>query len=146
MDDITDVDYWHAKRVLENFDHKSLGDYHDLYVQSEALSLPNLFWNFRNKCIEICELHSAHSLSAPWLALQTCLKKTEVKLELLTDINMLLMAGKEIRGEIYHALYRYAKARNNYMQNYDRTIRYSVFRCKQFAWMGNDSKISGRWF
>ena len=101
---------------------------------------------FEKKCIEKNEFDPDHFLSPHGLAWQACLKKTEVKLELLTDINMLLMAGKEIRGEIYHALYRYAKARNNYMQNYDRTIRYSVFRCKQFAWMCNDSKIPGRWF
>ena len=39
-------------------------------------------------------------------------KKTEVKLELLTDIDMLLMVEKGIRGEICHATRRYAKANN----------------------------------
>ena len=46
-------------------------------------------------------------------------KKTSVKLELLTDIGMLLMYEKGIRGGIYDAVYRYAKANNKYMSNYD---------------------------
>ena len=44
-----------------------------------------------SKCIEIYELDSAHFLSAPGLAWQACLKKTEVKLEFLTENDMLLM-------------------------------------------------------
>ena len=48
------------------------------------------------------------------------LKKTKVKLDLLTDIDMLLMVGKGIRGGLYHSIYRYAKANNNYMKDYDK--------------------------
>ena len=61
-------------------------------------------------------------MSAPALAWQGCLKKTEIKLQLLTDINMLLMVEKEIRGGIYHAIHRYANANNKYMKNYDKKI------------------------
>ena len=53
--------------------------------------LADVFENFRNTCIKIYELHPAHFSSAPGLAWQTCLKKAKVKLELLTDIDMLLM-------------------------------------------------------
>ena len=67
-----------------------------MYVQSDTLMLADVFENFRNKCIEICELYVAHFLSAPGLAWQAYLKKTEVKLELLTKIDMLLMAEKFI--------------------------------------------------
>ena len=45
-----------------------LGNYHDLYVQSDTLSLPDVFDSFRNKCIEKYELDPAHFLSAPGLA------------------------------------------------------------------------------
>ena len=47
-------------------------------------------------------------------------KKTSVKLELLTDYDMLLMTEEGIRGGIYHAIHRYAKANNKYMKNYDK--------------------------
>ena len=74
--------------------------------------LADVFENFRDKCIEIYELDPAHFLSAPGLAWQACLKKTKVKLELLTDIDMLLMVEKGIRGGICQAIHRYAKVNN----------------------------------
>ena len=48
------------------------------------------------------------------------LKKTKVKLDLLADVNMLLMMGKGIRGGLCHAIKRYVKAINKYMNNYDK--------------------------
>ena len=122
MEGITSVDYRYAKRVYKEFKSKSLGGYHDLYVQSDTLLLAEVLENFRNKCIEIYELDPAHFLSAPGLAWQCCLKKTEVELELLTNIDMLLMVEKGIRGGICHAIHRYAKANNKYMKNYDKNI------------------------
>ena len=80
LEDITDEDYAHTQKVFEEFKLKNLGDYHDLYVQSDTLLLADVFENFRNKCIEIYELDPAHFLSAPGLAWQACLKKARVKL------------------------------------------------------------------
>ena len=125
LEDITDKDYAHAQKVFEEFKLKNLGDYHDLYVQSDTLLLADVFENFRNKCIEIYELDPAHFLSAPGLAWQACLKKTKVELELLTNIDMLLMVEKGIRGGICQAIHRYAKANNKYMKNYDKNIESS---------------------
>ena len=110
MEGITSVDHRHAKRVYKEFKINNLGKYHDLYVQSDTLLLADVFENFRNKCIEIYKLDPAHFLSIPGLALQACLKKTEVKLELLTDTHMLLMVEKGTRGGISQAIHRYAKA------------------------------------
>ena len=120
MEDITDVDYRHRKTVFEYLINKNLGDYHDLYVESDILLLADVFENFRNMCIIVYELDTAHFLSAPGLAWQACLKKTEVKLELLFDVDMLLMVEKGIRVGIFHAIYRYAKANNKYMKNYNK--------------------------
>ena len=53
MEDITDVDYRHAKRVFKSLNNKNLGDYHDLHVKSDTLLLPDVVENFRNKYIEI---------------------------------------------------------------------------------------------
>ena len=145
LEDITDEDYTHAQKVFEEFNLKNLSDYHDLYVQSDTLLLADVFENFRNKCIEIYELDPAHFLSAPGLAWQACLKKTEVELELLTDIDMLLMVEKGIQGEICHSIHRYTKANNEYMENYDKNIKSSYFMYLD----ANNlyvSKITCKWF
>ena len=120
MEDTTAVDCRHGKTAFEYLINKNLGDYHDLYVQSDTLLLADVFENFRNMCIKVYELDPAYFLSGPGLAWQACLKKTEVKLELLTDVDMLLMVEKGIRGGICHAIYRYAKANNKYMKNYNK--------------------------
>ena len=120
MKDIIDVDHRHAKRIFKNLNNKNLGDYHDLYVQSDTILLADVFKNFRNKCIEIYELDPAHFLSAPGLAWQVCLKKTDVKIELFSKNDILLMVEKGIRGGICHAIHRFAKANNKYMKNYDK--------------------------
>ena len=65
MEDITDIDYRHTKRVFEIFNNKNIGDYYDLYVQSDTLLLADVFENFRHMCLEEYELDPAHFLSAP---------------------------------------------------------------------------------
>ena len=49
----------------------------------------------------------------------------KVKLVLLTDIDMLLIDEKGIRGVICHSIHRYAKANNKYMKNYDKDMESS---------------------
>ena len=111
---------WNGKQVFKEIKLKHLGDYHDLYVQSDTLLLADVFKNFRNTCIKVYELDPAHFLSSPGLAWQACLKKTKVKLELLTNVDMLLIVEKGIRGGICHAIYRYAKANNKHIKNYNK--------------------------
>ena len=120
MEDITDVDHRHAKRVFKNLSNKNIGDYHDLYVQSDTLLVADVFENIRNMCIKVYELDPAHFLSAPGLAWEACLKKTGVELELLRDLDMLLILEKGIRGRICHAILRYAKANNKYIKDYNK--------------------------
>ena len=112
---ITDEGYSYAKKVWNAFKIKDLGEYHDLYVQSDTSLLADVFENFRDKCIENDEIHSAQFLSAPGLAWKACLK-----LELLTDNGMFLMFEKGIRRKMCQATYRYAKANNKYKNNYDK--------------------------
>ena len=120
MEYITDADYVHAKRACKDFEIENLGECYDLYVQSNTLLLADVFGNFRNMCLKIYELDPAKFLSAPELAWKATLKKTKVKLELLTDIDMLLIVEKSIRGGICRSIYRYAKANNKYMKDYDK--------------------------
>ena len=118
LEDITDKDYEDAQKVREVFEIKILGEYRNLYVQSDTLLLADVIENFRDKCTEIHDLDPAHFLPAPGLAWQAGLKKTRVNLELLTDIDMLLMVEKGIRGGICQAIHRHAKANNKHMKNY----------------------------
>ena len=61
--------------------------------------LADVFESFRNKCIKIQELDPAYFVSAPELAWQACLKKRGVKLELITDYDMILMIKKGLGVE-----------------------------------------------
>ena len=85
LENISDKDYAHAQKVWKVFEIKNRGDYHDLYVKSDTLLLPDVFENFRNMCLKIHKLDPVYFVSAPGLAWQVCIKKTEVKLELITD-------------------------------------------------------------
>ena len=87
--------------------------------------LADVIERFRERCIEIYGLDPSYLYSAPGLAWEACLKKTGVKLELLTDIDMLLMIEKAIKGGMCQSRHRYAKANNNYMKNYDKKIESS---------------------
>ena len=98
LERITNEGYEHAKRVWNVFNIKNIGEYHDLYVQSDTAQLSDVFENFRNICLKEYELDSTYFVSTPGLALEAMLKMTGVKIELLTDIDMVLMAESAIRG------------------------------------------------
>ena len=89
-----------------------------MYVQSNTLLLADVFENFRNMYLEIYELDPAKFLSALGLSWHAALKKTKVKLDVLTNIDMLSMVETGISGGICHFIYRFAKANNKYMNNY----------------------------
>ena len=86
IEDIVDADYAHTKSLCKGLEIKNLGEYHDLYMQSDTLLLADVFEKFRNICLKF--------LLASGLAWQAALKKAKVNLDLLSDINMLLMAEK----------------------------------------------------
>ena len=128
LENISETDYAHANNVFKKFNINNLGEYHDLYVRSDTLLLADIFENFRQSCLKNYELDPAHFVSLPGLAWQACLKKTNVELELLTDYDMLLMVEEGIRGGICHAIQRYAKANNKYMNDYDRKKKSSYIQ------------------
>ena len=159
MENTDDIDYRHGNNIFKIFGLKNLGVYHDLYVQSDTLLLADVFENFRNKYLEVYELDPAHFLSLPGLAWEACLKKTNIKLELLTDYDMLLMVEEGIRGGICHSIHRYTKANNKYMNNYDENEESSYIQyldannlygwamsqklpINNFTWVEHTSKIN----
>ena len=131
-----------------------------MYLKIDTLILADVFENFRKTCLKIYQLDPAKFLSAPGLAWQAALKNTEVKLELLTDIDMLLMAEKGISGGICNAIHRYVKANNNYIKikikiknchilNIGIYIIYMVDQCRKsfitlnkFAWIEDTSPFN----
>ena len=117
MENITDADFKHAR--IWDFGIPNPRQYHDLYMQSNALLSADVFEIFCSKCRAIYNVDLVFFFSAPRLAWQICLRKTEVKLELLEDIDMLLAVEKGIKDEMCHVIHRYTKANNEYMKNYD---------------------------
>ena len=97
-------------------------------------------------CLKIYELDSVKFFSAPGLAWQAALK-TEVKLELLANIDMLLMVEKGIREGICHAIHRYVKANYKYMKDYDKNKEQSDLKhwdVNNLFWLGNAEKASSK--
>ena len=91
-----------------------------MYLKGDPLVFTDAFRNFTKICLNIYQLDPAKFMSAPRLAWQAALKKTEVKLELLTYINMSLMVEKGLTGGIYNTIHRYAKANNKYLKDYNK--------------------------
>ena len=89
-----------------------------MHLKSDAVLLADFFENLRKICLKIYKLDPVKFILAPGLAWQAALKRTGVKLDFLTDINMLLMVEKGIRGGICHTIHRYAN--NKYMKDYDK--------------------------
>ena len=68
LEDITDANYIHAKRVWKDFKIKKLGEYHDLYLKIDRLLVADVFENFRKMCLKIHHLDPIKFLSASGLA------------------------------------------------------------------------------
>ena len=117
MDDISDKDYKHAQQVWNTMDKKTLGEYSDIYLKTDVFLLADIFQNIRSTCLKHYELDPTHFYTSPGLVWTAALKMTKIRLELLTDIDMLLMFEKGIRGGITQAVHRYGKASNQYMKD-----------------------------
>ena len=112
---VSDEDYDHAKKVWKEFEVKNMGEYHDLYLKSDVLLLADVFEEFRNVCMENYSLDPAWYYTSLGLSWDALLKHSKIILELLSDVDMLLMFEKGIRGGISMISNRYGKANNKYM-------------------------------
>ena len=127
MSKISESDYILVQRVWEEFGVRNIGDYHDLYLRTDVVLLANVFEAFRDTCLKHYSLDPAYFYMAPGLAWKACLKKTGVRLELVTDPDMLLMFERGIRGGITQAVHRYALANNKYMEDFYDTNKESSY-------------------
>ena len=120
---ISEKNYKHVWNVWNTFKIKKFKDYHELYNVTDVLLLADVFENFRDLCLKIYGLDPVYYFTAPGLAWDACLKITGIDLELLSDVNMLLMFEKGIRGGISIISNRYGKANNKYMRKgYNKSI------------------------
>ncbi|KAL9959301.1 hypothetical protein ACROYT_G032614 [Oculina patagonica] len=117
---ITDKDFQHAQNVWNTFKLKTMGEYHDLYIQSDTLLLADVFENFRKTCLQYYKLDPCHYFTSPALSWDAMLKMTDIKLELMTDVDMYQFIEKGMRGGISYIANRYGKANNKYMKDYDK--------------------------
>ena len=115
MSSISSDDYQHAQKVWKEFRIHNLGDYHDLYLRTNVVLLANVYETFREMCLEHYKVDPVHFYTSPGLAWKACLKRTRIRLKLLTDPDMLLMFECGIRDGITQAVRKYAAANNPYM-------------------------------
>ena len=116
---ITDEDYSNAQKVWTTFQLQTMGEYHNLYLKSDILLLADVFENFRKTCLQYYKLDPCHYFTSPGLSWDAMLKMTNIKLELMTDIDMFQFIEKGMRGGISYIANRYGKANNKYMREYD---------------------------
>ena len=121
-EDISDVDYERAKLIWKHFNIKNLGEYHDLYLETDVLLLTDVYENFRKQCLTDYELDPAHYYTLPNFAWDAMLLKTGIELELLHDEEVYKMIEQGLRGGMVQCAYKKAIANNKYMgEDYDKS-------------------------
>ena len=101
------------------FNIKTMGEYHDLYLVSDVLLLADILENFRKTCMQYYKLDPCHYFTSPGLSWDVMLKMTNIKLELMTDIDTFKFIEKGMHGGISYIANRYGNANNKYMKEYD---------------------------
>ena len=96
-----------------------MGEYHDLYLVSNVLLLTDVFENLRKTCMQYYKLDPCHYFTSPGLSWDAMLKTTNIKLELITDIDIFQFIEKGMRGGVSYIANRYGNANNKYMKVYD---------------------------
>lgn len=117
--DVSQEEYEHAKNVWKELGFKTLGEYSDFYVKLDVTLLCDVMEEFRQTCIVAYGLDPLHCYTSPGLAWQAMLKETKCKLQLLTDVDMILMCESGIRGGLTQCVTKYVKANNKHLPNFN---------------------------
>ena len=100
-----------------------MGGYHDLYLKSDVILLADVFVNFRKTCLLYYKLDPCHYFTSPGLSWDAMLKMTDIKLEMMIDVDMFQFIEKGMRGGVSYIANRYRKANSKYMKNYDKNAQ-----------------------
>ena len=95
--------------MWQRFNLKTMGQYHDLYLKSDILLLADAFENFRTTCLRYYTIDPFHYFTSPGLSWDAMLKMTDIKLELMTDIDMFQFIEKECQAASHIFFDRYGK-------------------------------------
>ena len=87
-----------------------MGKYHGLYLKSDVLLLVDIFENFRTTCKQCYGLDPCHYFTSPGLSWDAMLKMTDIKLELITDVDMFQFIENGMHGGVSYIANRYGKA------------------------------------
>ncbi|XP_066585562.1 uncharacterized protein [Prorops nasuta] len=102
-------DYTHALKVWNTFNIQNIGEYFDLYLKTDVLMLADIFENFRKSCINNYRLDPVPYFILPSYTWDVMLFYTDIKLQLVTDIDILTFIERGIRGGLSQCSNRYAK-------------------------------------
>ena len=113
-------EYQHAQHVYNTMNFESFGDYHYLYLKCDVLLLADVFENFRDLSLEYYKLDPAHYLTLPSLAWDALLLKTNIQLDLITDLKIADIIERQKRGGLcFVGSKRHVEANNKYMPTFD---------------------------
>ena len=102
---ITNGEYDHARKVWKTFNIRTMDEYNDLYLKSDVLLMADVFESFRKTCLQYYKLDPCHYFTSPGLSWDVMLKMTNIKLELMIDVDMYQFIEKSMRrggGGILH--------------------------------------------
>ena len=118
--DVSEEDFQHANKVWNMFGCENLSDYLMLFLKTDVILLVDVFEKSRRLFDQVYGLDPCHYYSAANISSDAMLKTTEVKLDLLSDIDMLLFCERAIRGRLNGiGEKRYMKANKKYLDDLD---------------------------
>ena len=105
---------------------KTMGEYNELYLVSDVLLLTDVLENFRKTCMQYYKLNPCHYFTSLGLSWDAMLKMTNIKLELMTDVDMFQFIEKGMPGGVSYIANRYGNADNKYMKEYNEKVSLSI--------------------
>lgn len=133
----TDKDMETLQKVMKAFNLRTNREIHDLYLRVDVMALADVFESYRDLAIADYGLDPAAFIGTPSFGWAAMLKKTGVKLDLLSDVDMYTFFEKAKRGGVAMAATRHAKANNPLVEGYDPEQQES------YIWYGDANNLYG---